>query len=124
MLHRLCMLDLFSFSAIENNFSPDNSSSIVTEKNVEISFSESMLGYPLPHSHFDIVLSLIPNNSDNCLHPRNVENGEYMRILRFVDYKISTDFLFNLYHNITIGYYEKLEYIQASHNILSAYLHL
>ena len=81
-----------------------------------------------PHSHFDIVLSLIPNNSDNCfyvyhfaflaseinfpiftwsivfllsdhrivykidiLHPRNVENGEYMRILRFVDYKISTE---------------------------------
>ena len=35
---------------------------------------------------------------------RNVENGEYMRILRFVDYKISTDFLFNLYHNITINH--------------------
>ena len=42
------MLDLFSFSAIESNFSPDNSSSIVTEKKVEISFRESILGYPLP----------------------------------------------------------------------------
>lgn len=40
----------------------------------------------------------------DVLHPRNVENGEYMRILRFVDYKISTDFLFNLYHNITINH--------------------
>ena len=40
----------------------------------------------------------------DILHPRNVENGEYMRILRFVEYKISTDFLFNLYHNITINH--------------------
>ena len=50
------MLDLFSFSAMEISFSPDTSSSIVTEKKPEISFKESILGYPLPDSHLEIAV--------------------------------------------------------------------
>ena len=58
-----CKFDLFSFSAIVINFSPDNKSSIDTEKNLEISFSESMLGYPLPDSHFETAVLETYNSS-------------------------------------------------------------
>ena len=50
------MFVLFSFSAIDIIFSPDSKSSIDTEKNFDISLSESMLGYPLPDSHFEIAV--------------------------------------------------------------------
>ena len=38
------ILVLFSFSAIDSIFSPDNNSSIDTEKYLDISFKESILG--------------------------------------------------------------------------------
>ena len=44
---------LSSFAAIIISSAHINSS-IVTEKNFEISFRESILGYPLPDSHFEI----------------------------------------------------------------------
>ena len=56
---------------MESNFSPDNSSSIVTEKNDEISFSESILGYPLPDSYFEIAVLETNRASANssCVKP-------------------------------------------------------
>ena len=44
---------LVSSSAMVRSSSPDNNSSIVTPKNLEIAFRESMLGYPLPDSHLE-----------------------------------------------------------------------
>ena len=54
--HTCRRLDVCSFSAIESSFSPDNKSSIETEKYFDISFSESIFGYPLPDSHFDMAV--------------------------------------------------------------------
>ena len=52
--------------------SPDNSSSMDTEKYLDISFNESMLGYPLPDSHFEIAVLETNNASANssCVKPR------------------------------------------------------
>ena len=65
------MFDLFSFSASERSFSPDSKSSIDTEKNFDISFNESMLGYPLPDSHFEIAVRDTYKASANssCVRP-------------------------------------------------------
>lgn len=53
-LHNLFASSFLSFSANIISSSPDNSSSIVIEKNFEINFNESILGYPLPDSHLEI----------------------------------------------------------------------
>jgi hypothetical protein len=45
-----------SFSATVIISSEQIKSSIVTEKNQDISFNESMLGYPLPDSHFEMAI--------------------------------------------------------------------
>lgn len=55
-LHILCTLALLSRSAIVTNVSADSSSSMDTEKNCDIAFRESMLGYPLFDSHFEIAV--------------------------------------------------------------------
>lgn len=52
---QVCSLFCFwLFSAIVNISLDERSSSTVTEKKRAINFSESMLGYPLPDSHFEI----------------------------------------------------------------------
>ena len=54
--HILWIFDLFSFSAIDTKASADRSSSIEMEKKPAIAFNESILGYPLPDSHFEIAV--------------------------------------------------------------------
>ena len=69
--HMFFILDLFSFSAIESNFSPDNNSSIDTEKNFDISFNESIFGYPLPDSHFETAVldTYKASANSSCVSP-------------------------------------------------------
>ena len=56
---------LVSSSAMVSNSSPDSSSSIVTSKNLAITFKESILGYPLPDSHFETAVRDTYNYSAN-----------------------------------------------------------
>ena len=62
---------LFSFSATEIISSEQIRSSMVTEKKRAISFSESMLGYPLPDSHLDtaVLETKIACASSSCVSP-------------------------------------------------------
>ena len=53
-----------SFSATVIISSEQIRSSIVMEKNRDISFSESMLGYPLPDSHFE--MAVLETNRDSA----------------------------------------------------------
>ena len=47
---------LFSSSAIVSTVSLESNSSKDTEKNFDIAFKDSMPGYPLPDSHFEIAV--------------------------------------------------------------------
>ena len=69
---RICFsFCLLSSSAITINSSLDKSSSIVTPKYFDIALSESILGYPLPDSHFEIAVldTQSTSASSSCVSP-------------------------------------------------------
>lgn len=57
--------------------SPDNNSSIDTEKNFEIAFNDSILGTPLPDSHLEIAVRDTNNASasSSCVSPFSFLNS-------------------------------------------------
>lgn len=68
---------LLSSSAILSISSPDNNSSIDTEKNFEIAFNDSILGTPLPDSHLEIAVRDTNNASasSSCVSPFSFLNS-------------------------------------------------
>ena len=87
----------FSSSAADIISSGQISSSIVTEKNRDISFKESMFGYPLPDSHFEtaVLETYSASASSSCVSPLLFRNScsfslNSIRILHSVIYPVNT----------------------------------
>ena len=55
-LRRRASLSRLSSSAMDSSASPESSSSIETAKYFDMAFRESIFGYPLPDSHFEIAV--------------------------------------------------------------------